>query len=182
MTDKKVKTVNKAQLSNGEIRYYEDTFARESIENIEVQVNNISVNVDNKQDILTPGEGVNIYVDSEGNTIISSTAPLPVWGNIEGNIEDQQDLVEYVDNNGGKIDSISVNGVIQPIENKSINISVPTTVEELTDSSNYVTQSELQEAVSSVDLSAGNGITISNKEISIEDWVVFDCGTSVLGV
>ena len=47
------------------------------------------------------------------------------WGNITGNISNQTDLVNYVDENGGKIDLIQKNGTDLPIENKTVNIEVP---------------------------------------------------------
>lgn len=61
---------------------------------------------------------------------------------------------EYVDENGGKINSITVNGVVQPIdENKNVNITGLT-------------------------YTAGNGIVISqDSEISLDD-LILDCGTS----
>ena len=39
------------------------------------------------------------------------------------------DITEYVAENGGKIDSISVNGVTQTIDEKSVNLNVPTNSE-----------------------------------------------------
>ena len=56
----------------------------------------------------------------------------------------------YVDENGGKIDSISVNGTAQTITNKNVNITVPTKVSELTNDSNYATESYVDTKVSSV--------------------------------
>ena len=46
---------------------------------------------------------------------------------------------EYVDENGGKIDSISVNGTAQTIDaNKNVDIDVPTALSELTNDANFV--------------------------------------------
>ena len=150
-----IKTVNKTRLSNGEIRYYEDSFARENIAELNTTVNDISVEVDTKQNKLiagdniliegdvisasatsdynklenkptlngkeivgdlstsdldiktselindegflvseniTPGNGISVETDSEGNVIISNTNYSAEWGNIRGNISDQQDL------------------------------------------------------------------------------------------
>lgn len=150
-----IKTVNKTRLSNGEIRYYEDSFARENIAELNTTVNDISVEVDTKQNKLiagdniliegdvisasatsdynklenkptlngkeivgdlstsdldiktselindegflvgeniTPGSGIDVETDSEGNVIISNTNFSAEWGNIRGNIADQQDL------------------------------------------------------------------------------------------
>lgn len=162
MTDTR-KTVNKAQLSNGEIRYYEDTFARENIEIINNEITTISVDLDSKQDVLTAGSGLEIYKDSEGNTIISNTQTSAEWGNITGHIEDQHDLVEYINENGGKIDSISVNNVAQPIENKNVNIIVPTKTSELVNDSEFTSLNQVSELLETKQdvLTPGSGIDIS---------------------
>lgn len=47
----------------------------------------------------------------------------------------------YVAQNGGKIDTISVNNTQQTITNKNVNITVPTAMSELTNDGNYVTDS-----------------------------------------
>ena len=60
---------------------------------------------------------------------------------------------EYVELYGGKIDSISVNGVPQTIdENKNVDLNIPV-------------------------YTAGNGITITNYEVAV-DRLILDCGTS----
>ena len=72
------------------------------------------------------GEGISIYKDSSGKVIIENTNVSAEWGNITGTITDQTDLIEYIGENGGKIDSISVNGVVQPIDSsKNVDITVP---------------------------------------------------------
>ena len=50
---------------------------------------------------------------------------------------------EYVDQNGGKIDTISVNNVQQTITNKNVNIAVPTQVSDLTNDSGFQTASDV---------------------------------------
>lgn len=66
----------------------------------------------------------------------------------------------YVSNNGGKIDSIKVNDVVQEIQDKSVNIKVPTTTSELINNSGFLTEhqdiSNLAEKATSL---AGYGIT-----------------------
>lgn len=163
--DKQYKTVNKAQLSNGEIRYYEDTYAREQITNVKETVNNISIN---KQDKLTSdnaGDGISISYSPDGKVIISNTNISAEWGNIDGNIEDQIDLVDYVNTHGGKIDHISVNGVDRPIVNKRVNINVPTKVSDLENDLDFVESSELDLLLDKkedklTDENAGKGIII----------------------
>lgn len=71
------------------------------------------------------GDGISITTTSNGKTIISNTNVSAEWGNIQGNITDQTDLVNYIEENGGKIDSISVNGVEQPIDSsKNVDIKI----------------------------------------------------------
>ena len=81
-----------------------------------------------KQDNLTSenaGEGISITTNQSGKVVISNTNVSAEWGNIQGDITDQTDLVEYINENGGKIDSISVNGVRQTIDqNKNVNIDL----------------------------------------------------------
>lgn len=81
-----------------------------------------------KQDNLTSanaGEGIEITRDQSGKVTISNTNVSAEWGNIQGDITDQTDLVAYINENGGKIDSISVNNVAQTIDqNKNVNIDL----------------------------------------------------------
>ena len=96
-----------------------------------------------KQDNLTSanaGEGINIVRDQSGKVIISGTHAAPVWGSIVGDITDQTDLIEYVDQNGGKIDSISVNGVEQVIDqNKNVDITIPTKLSDFSNDVGFIT-------------------------------------------
>ena len=48
---------------------------------------------------------------------------------------------EYVNSHGGKIDSISVNGVTQEISNKNVDLDVPTKLSELANDENFVSDS-----------------------------------------
>lgn len=54
----------------------------------------------------------------------------------------------YVDQNGGKIDVIKVNGTAQTITNKAVDITVPTAVSDLTNDSGYQTSSNVSTAIS----------------------------------
>lgn len=61
--------------------------------------------LDEKQDILTSqnaGEGIEITTDQSGKVIISNTNVSAEWGNIQGDITDQTDLVEYVEDHSTK--------------------------------------------------------------------------------
>ena len=50
----------------------------------------------------------------------------------------------YVDQNGGKIDHIAVNGTDQPITNKRVNLTVPTKVSDITNDSGFQNATEVQ--------------------------------------
>lgn len=45
----------------------------------------------------------------------------------------------FVEDNGGKIDTISVNGTAQTVTNKNVNLSIPTRVSQLTNDSGFLT-------------------------------------------
>ena len=51
-------------------------------------------------------------------------------------------IPDYVDSNGGKIDTIKVNGTTQTITNKTVDISVPTKTSDITNDSGYVTSTD----------------------------------------
>lgn len=58
---------------------------------------------DGEQTVLSVGEGLTI-----DNGQIKNTRTSAEWGNIEGNIEDQADLVEYIDSHSGSSTSVGV--------------------------------------------------------------------------
>lgn len=60
----------------------------------------------------------------------------------------------YVDTNGGKIDTIKVNGTAQTITNKAVDITVPTQVSDLTNDSGYQTASDVQDLIDTAVTSA----------------------------
>jgi len=61
----------------------------------------------------------------------------------------------YVQVNCGKIDKIQKNGVELPITNKTVNITVPTNNNELTNGAGYITQAALTNYATSQDLQQG---------------------------
>lgn len=90
---------------------------------------------------------------------------------------------QYVQQNGGKIDTISVNGVQQDITNKNVNISVPTdyvTNQQLTDGlnskQNNLTSSQLQAVnsgatstnIAQINTNASNITDLQNNKASID--------------
>lgn len=72
-----------------------------------------------------------IFEIEEDNT------PYVNFGDIGGQVEENQTLVDYIEENGGKIDKVKVNGVEQPIVNKEVDLSIPTKTSDLTNDSNY---------------------------------------------
>lgn len=155
--------------------------------------------INTKQDILTndnAGTGIEITTDSEGNTIIYNTNVSAEWGNIQGDIDDQLDLIQRlsgkqdelipgpnidISNNSEGSPVISVVGLSEvalsgdyaDITNK------PTTLAGygITDTYTKTETDALLEEKQDV-LTAGNGISIVNGAVSIEDGVILNCGTS----
>lgn len=80
---------------------------------------------------------------------------------------------DYVDQNGGKIDTISVNGTQQTITNKNVDIPVPTATSDLTNdgdgASNFATEAYVQQNGGKIDTISVNGTqqTITNKNVDI---------------
>jgi hypothetical protein len=82
---------------------------------------------------------------------------------------------DYVDENGGKIDKIKVNDVEQIITNKTVNITMPTKVSELTNDgdgttgSKFATEDYVDENGGKIDVIKVNGTaqTITNKTVDL---------------
>ena len=87
---------------------------------------------------LTP---VNKAVDV---TVPTSTSDLTNDGDGESNFATE----DYVQQNGGKIDVIKVNGTAQTITNKAVDISVPTKTSDITNDSNFQTNTQVDSAIS----------------------------------
>ena len=63
---------------------------------------------------------------------------------------------DYVDENGGKIDVIKVNGTAQTITNKEVDLTVPTKVSDLTNDSNFQTNSDVSSAITTALANSGD--------------------------
>lgn len=87
---------------------------------------------------LTP---VNKAVDV---TVPTSTSDLTNDGDGQSNFATES----YVQQNGGKIDVIKVNGTAQTITNKAVDISVPTKTSDITNDSNFQTNTQVDSAIS----------------------------------
>ena len=91
------------------------------------------------------------FIIGNGTSSTRKNALTVDWsGNIEANGKALA-TEEYVNANGGKIDTISVNGSAQEIVDKNVNITIPTKTSDLTNDSNflssipdeYITEEEL---------------------------------------
>ena len=80
---------------------------------------------------------------------------------------------EYVGQNGGKIDSISVNGSTQTITDKNVNITVPTKTSQLTNDSDLATISQVQNmefiTVADIDAICGSVVEAELPETEIDN-------------
>ena len=114
-------------------------------------------NVDNiKQDKLTAGTNITIAAD---NTI---SASQPTVGNATLTIQ----------KNGTNVQTFTANAT----SNKTANITVPTTVAELSDASSYITQNNLATQLANKQnvLTAGDHINITDSTIKAVDYVHSD--------
>lgn len=136
-----IKTVNKTKLSNGEIRYYEDSFARENIAELNTTVNDISVEVDTKQNKLIAGDNILI----EGDVISASAT------------SDYNKLENKPTLNGKEI--------VGDLSTSDLDIKTS----ELINDEGFLTSDSV---------TAGNGISIVDGAVSVEDGVILNCGTS----
>lgn len=96
----------------------------------------------------------------------------------DGNGQSPYATQEYVGQNGGKIDTISVNGAAQTITNKNVDITVPTAVSDLTNDSGYQTASDVASAIDTAVASAykykGSVATQADLPASPETGDVYD--------
>lgn len=87
--------------------------------------------------------------------VIVPTATASLTNNGDGTDSNSPYATQaYVSANGGKIDTISVNGTQQTITNKNVDIAVPTAVSDLTNDSGYQTASEVQSLIDTAVTSA----------------------------
>lgn len=103
---------------------------------------------------LTPDAQKAVNIDLSGKAdaadIPTATSDLTNDGDGQSNFATEA----YVQQNGGKIDTISVNGTQQTITNKNVDIPVPTDVSDLVNDSGYQTASDVQSAISTAVASA----------------------------
>ena len=75
-----------------------------------------------------------------------------------GSVATAGGIPEYVEANGGKIDTIKVNGTAQVISDKTVNITVPTKTSDITNDSGYLTSAP----VTSVNSKTGDVVLTAN--------------------
>ena len=73
----------------------------------------------------------------------------------------------YVQQNGGKIDIIKVNGTTQTITNKAVDVSVPTKTSDITNDSDFQTGTDVDTAISTA-LANGNDPYQTQSEVQAE--------------
>lgn len=71
---------------------------------------------------------------------------------------------EYVDTNGGKIDVIKVNGTTQTITNKTVDLTVPTKTSDLTNDSDFQTDTDVDTAITTA-LANGSDPYLTDSEV-----------------
>lgn len=99
-----------------------------TIDTVSVNGTNVAPDANKNVDIDVPTQTSDLTNDGDGTSPFATEA--------------------YVGTNGGKIDSISVNGTAQTIDNnKNVDITVPTAVSDLTNDSGFQTAQEVSDAI-----------------------------------
>ena len=87
-----------------------------------------------------------------------------------GSVAQAGGIPDYVEVNGGKIDTIKVNGTAQPIVNKEVDIAVPTDNSQLTNGAGYITAADVP--VKSVNSKTGNVVLTADDVGALPDTTV----------
>ena len=95
------------------------------IESVKVNGSALTPDANKAVDVTVPTSTSDLTNDGDGNSPFATQA--------------------YVGTNGGKIDTISVNGTAQTITNKNVNITVPTKTSDITNDSGYITTADIPE-------------------------------------
>lgn len=95
------------------------------IETVKVNGSALTPDANKAVDVTVPTSTSDLTNDGDGNSPFATQA--------------------YVGTNGGKIDTISVNGTAQTITNKNVNITVPTKTSDITNDSGYITTADIPE-------------------------------------
>ena len=112
-------------------------------------------------------EGITVNGDTiepDGNKTVALSVPTVVNDLTDGA---SYATKEYVDENGGKIDVIKVNGATQSITDKVVDIAVPTQVSDLSDGNTLATIEYVDENGGKIDVIQVNGVDQSIYEKSV---------------
>lgn len=146
------------------------------------KINKIKVN-GTEQTIDTSDKSVNITMPTKVSDL---------QNNGDGTTGSEFATKSYVDTNGGKIDTISVNGTAQTITNKNVDITVPTKISDLTNdgdgtsgsrmATEAVVDSKISTAVASAYDFKGSVATVSDLpasgNVNGDVWDVQDTGAN----
>ena len=104
----------------------------------------------------------------------------------DGSVATAGGIPNYVEANGGKIDTIKVNGVAQPIANKEVDITVPTNNNQLANGAGYITASDVpvksvNGKTGEVELAASDiGALAAPVAMTANRWFKTDAGGNVV--
>lgn len=160
----------KKYVSDTDLKYYNNRIARVYAEKNEVEV--LETKVD---ELITEGgepnaiDSISVNGDAitpDGNKNIEIPIPTQVTDLSDGA---SYATKTYVDENGGKIDLIKVNGSTQVITDKAVDIIVPAQVSDLTDGNTVATKDYVDENGGKIDKIKVNGVeqSIVNKEVTL---------------
>ena len=98
--------------------------------------------------------GTNVPPTNKNVALTIPTATSDLTNNGDG--ESPFATEDYVDENGGKIDVIKVNGTTQTITNKTVDITMPTKVSDLTNDSNFQSATDVTSAITTALANSGD--------------------------
>lgn len=109
---------------------------------------------------LTPDAQKAVNIDLSG---YAETSDIPTdLSDLTNTGADPYATQAYVGQNGGKIDVIKVNGTAQTITNKEVDLTIPTKVSNLTNDSNFQTDTQVTSSISTALANSGNPYQTQN--------------------
>ena len=129
---------------------------------------------------ITKGDGwttMELYqLETRKVTVYTKTSELTNDGDGSSAFATQS----YVDTNGGKIDTIKVNGTAQAITDKSVNITIPTKLSEFTNDKGYLTaHQDISGKADKVSMTAGtySVVNVNNQGVVTQGGNLIEFGT-----
>lgn len=89
----------------------------------------------------------------------------------DGTVAEVGGISKFVSENGGKIDTISVNGTEQPINNKTVDITVPTDNKDLKNGAGYITKEALNGYAKSTEIPTKTSQLENDSKFITEDSI-----------